>query len=253
MRVRSAIATGTTITAAGLLLGWPAWAAVTWARYGHVKGERGRDRFLDRYLPAYEVAECHETRVAAPAALTFRVAREMGLQRSLVARATIRARERLLRVHDDSPWPAGGIIAQMGAWGWGLLAEEPDRAVVLGAVTQPWEGDVHFRALPPDDFAAFDRPCYVKIVSTIETEPLDAERSILRTRTRVATTDAAARARFRRYWAIFSPGILLIRYSVLRLAKGEAERRHRERRMGIGGRRAVTASPRAAPVAGSGR
>ncbi|MHB1224262.1 MAG: hypothetical protein ACYC2G_09510 [Gemmatimonadaceae bacterium] len=253
MRARSVIATGATITAAGLLLGWPVWAAVSWARYGHVKRVPEADRLLERYLPACEVAERHETRVAAPAALTYRVAREMGLQQSAVVRAIIRARERILRVHDDGPWPAGGIVAQMRAWGWGVLAEEPDRAVILGAVTRPWQGDVHFQAIPPDDFAAFDRPGYVKIVSTIEAEPRGAGRSIFRTQTRVATTDAAARARFRRYWAVFSPGILLIRSSALRLVKGEAERRQRESATGVGRRPAVTARPRRVPGAGTDR
>ncbi len=36
-----------------------------------------------------------------------------------------------------------------------------------------------------------------------------------------------ARERFRRYWAMFSPGILIIRYEGLRLVKAEAERRVR--------------------------
>jgi hypothetical protein len=37
-------------------------------------------------------------------------------------------------------------------------------------------------------------------------------------------TDAEARARFRRYWAVTSPGILLIRKLALRLLKADAER-----------------------------
>jgi hypothetical protein len=40
----------------------------------------------------------------------------------------------------------------------------------------------------------------------------------------VSTTDATARRRFRRYWAVMSPGILLIRYEMLRLVRREAER-----------------------------
>jgi hypothetical protein len=33
---------------------------------------------------------------------------------------------------------------------------------------------------------------------------------------------------FRRYWSIFSPGILLIRREALRVVRAEAERRYRE-------------------------
>jgi hypothetical protein len=41
----------------------------------------------------------------------------------------------------------------------------------------------------------------------------------------VVATDPAARARFRRYWTLASPGIVLIRWELLRLVKREAERR----------------------------
>ncbi len=85
-----------------------------------------------------------------------------------------------------------------------------------------------FRGLPPAAFAAFAEPAYVKIVWTLEVEPCGNSASVFRTQTRVATTDAYARSRFRRYWAVFSPGILLIRLESLRLVKADAERRVRQ-------------------------
>ena len=77
------------------------------------------------------------------------------------------------------------------------------------------------------EFAGFDEPGYAKIVWTLAAEPLGSSTSLFRTETRVRTTDPASRERFRRYWAVFSPGILLIRYESLRLVKQEAERRGR--------------------------
>lgn len=47
---------------------------------------------------------------------------------------------------------------------------------------------------------------------------------------RVATTDPASHARFRRSSALFSPGIALIRLVSLPLLKREAERQAREAR-----------------------
>jgi len=38
-------------------------------------------------------------------------------------------------------------------------------------------------------------------------------------------TDPVSRERFRRYWAFLSPGILIIRYEILRLVRAEAARR----------------------------
>jgi hypothetical protein len=43
--------------------------------------------------------------------------------------------------------------------------------------------------------------------------------------TRVVSTDPAARARFRWYWSLFSPGMMLIRWASLAPLKREAERR----------------------------
>jgi len=181
-------------------------------------------------MPAYEVVETHETRVRAPGALTHAVMSDVGLDASPLVRAIIHAHERLLRVGGGAPWPAGGIAAQLRAWGWGVLPEVAGRAVVLGAVTQPWEGDVRFRALPPDEFTTFDRPGFVKIVVAISVDSTGPESSVARVQTRVATTDPTARARFRRYWAAFPSGIVLIRRAMLREIRHEAERRHRAAR-----------------------
>jgi hypothetical protein len=253
MRGTTRVGAGMAIAAGGALLGWPAWAAVTWARYGHPRRPFRRDRLADRFLPAYEAVERHEARVAAPAALTFAATRAIGLQRSGLVRAIIHGRERLLRVRGESVWPPGGLAAQMRSWGWAVLAEEKGREVVLGTVTQPWRGDVRFRTLTPDAFVAFDEPGYVKILSVIAVEPVGAAASIVRTETRVATTDAVARARFRRYWAVFSPGIVLIRRALLRLVRREAERHWHDARLrrptpdGAPGMVPVPAARRAAP------
>jgi hypothetical protein len=111
-----------------------------------------------------------------------------------------------------------------------VLAEVPGREIVMGAVTKPWDANPAFRTLPPDEFAAFSEPDYVKIVWTLRADPVGAARSIFRTETRVLATDLTARARFRWYWSFFSPGISLIRWASLGPLRKEAERRAREGR-----------------------
>jgi hypothetical protein len=111
--------------------------------------------------------------------------------------------------------------------GWGVLADIPGREIVMGAVTQPWEANVVFRSLPPDQFLAFDDPDYVKIVWTLRADSIGLNASIFRTETRAVATDAVARAKFRRYWSFLSPGIRLIRWAVLNPLRAEAERRAR--------------------------
>ena len=95
----------------------------------------------------------------------------------------------------------------------------------MGAVTQPWRAEVEFRGVDPDAFVGFAEPGYAKIVWTLEAEPLGPTSSRFRTETRVRTTDPRSRRLFRRYWALLSPGILLIRRESLKLVKADAERR----------------------------
>jgi hypothetical protein len=79
----------------------------------------------------------------------------------------------------------------------------------------------------PDEFEAFDEPGYVKIAWTLRADPIGAAKSVFRTETRVATTDPTSRVKFRRYWALLSPGIKMIRWISLGPLKTEAERRAR--------------------------
>ena len=61
-------------------------------------------------------------------------------------------------------------------------------------------------------------------LSAIPLGAAEAHASIFRTETRAVATDAAARAKFRRYWSFLSPGIILIRWAALRPLRAEAER-----------------------------
>ena len=97
----------------------------------------------------------------------------------------------------------------------------------MGAVTQPWEANVVFQPLPPAEFAAFNEPGFVKIAWTLRADPIGTDASIFRTETRAVATSPVSRAKFRRYWSLLSPGIIVIRWASLRPLKTEAERRAR--------------------------
>jgi hypothetical protein len=211
---------------------YAALVGVAWLRYGRAATAHGpeADPLLDRFMPQYEVVERHHIRVFAPADATLAVAAETSLEQSPIVHAIFKARELLLGSTPGSrPHPAG-LLAQMQSIGWGKLAERPGREIVMGAVTQPWLANVVFRPLPPDDFVDFNEPDFVKIVWTLRADAVSADETIFRTETRVATTGAAARKKFRWYWARFSPGIIVIRYAMLDALKREAERRARASR-----------------------
>ena len=219
---RAGILLGAGAAAAGLL--GMGYVGLNWARYGR-SGRNGRPNpLLDRFMPVYEVREYHQTEVAAPADVAFAVARDLDMQGSGVLRAIFRGRE-LLMGADSARRDAQPLLSEVMALGWRVLHEESGRKLVMGAVTQPWEANVTFRGLDPERFASFQEPGHAKIIWTLEAEPTGAESSIFRTETRVATTDGEARRRFRRYWSMVSPGVVLIRHEMLRQIRREAARR----------------------------
>jgi hypothetical protein len=222
------LAVGSGVAAAA----YAVYVGITWWRYGDAAAPTAeeQDPLLDRFMPTYDIAERHNIRIAAPATVTLDAARHVHLQASPVMRTIIRAREVILGATPDDRQRPPGLLAEVQSLGWGVLAEVPGREVVVGAVTKPWEPDVKFRALPPDQFPSFNDAGYVKIAWTIRADPVNATESVFRTETRAIATDASARRKFRRYWSFLSPGIIIIRWAVLGPVKKEAERRARGER-----------------------
>ncbi len=210
---------------------YAAYAGFTWLRYGHAKpsSRDEGDAMLDQFMPSYDVAIRDDVRVAAPAEITQRVASGIDVQRLAVARILFNARAALLGGNQEEAGRSRPLLAWMTSLGWIVLAEIPGRAVVLGTITRPWEADATStsRIVPPVEFAAFHEPDYVKITTTWGATPLRSGACRFTLRTRVTTTDAIARRRFRRYWSLFSPGSLLIRSVGRYLIKGQAERQAR--------------------------
>ncbi len=231
---RSSKRSGAKWFAAAVVCGAAAYAAsagITWYRYGRVRPARGtddEDPLLDRFMPDYEVLERRQVRVAAPVDGTFQAACNVDLHSSGLVRALLKTRAAVLGSQNTERARSLPLLAQMQASGWTKLAEVPGREVVLGTVTRPWRADVVFHPIPADEFACFNEPGYVKIVTTLAAAPLGPRESMARTETRASTTDRLSRARFRRYWSFFWPGIFLIRKVLLGRVKRQAERHEKE-------------------------
>jgi len=217
----STVLAGGAGVAAGAYL---AYVATAWVRFGQPSVsdvDDAAETQLDRFMPRYDVVERHHIRIAAPAAITMQAAYEMDLSRSPIVRAIFKGRELIMGTTGRTAPPSRGLVADMRAIGWGVLAVE----IVMGGVTKPWMAEPVFRALPPAEFAAFQEPDQVKIAWTLRADALDDGTSIFHTETRALATDAGARRKFRWYWSCLSPGILLIRRAMLRPLKADAERR----------------------------
>jgi hypothetical protein len=219
---------GAGAVAAGIYAGY---VALTYLRFRRESDSTGRNPLLDQLVPEYEIRERHSGSVPAPADITLAAARGIAFHDSLVIRTlfALRALPGRILGAPAAPPVRRPILDEVIALGWRRLAEISGRQVIMGAVTRPWRQDVQFHGLPAEEFVAFREPGYAKIVWTIEVEPAGPSSAVFSTETRVVTTDPLSRERFRRYWALLSPGILIIRYETLRLVRAEAERRSARR------------------------
>ncbi|MGE0402179.1 MAG: hypothetical protein AB7T06_36090 [Kofleriaceae bacterium] len=220
-RITKLVAAGAGIAAAS----YATYVATTWTRYGRPRrGKAGaQDALLDHFMAEYDVVERHAIDVDAPPDVTFSTAKAMELGKSRIVDAIFRARALILRSAPDPVERPKGFLALVMSLGWGVLAEDTHE-IVLGAVTKPWQANPTFRAVSPDEFATFAEPDYVKIAWTLRADRRPDGGSIFRTETRAVATDEGARAKFRLYWALLSPGIILIREAMLPQLKKIAER-----------------------------
>ena len=178
---------------------------------------------LDDFLPRYDVNEVHSIGIdAAPAAVREAIATltpaEVPVLVALMAVRTLpalltRRRRTALR---------GPLLDGFRRGGFVTLRDTPDQ-LVLGAVGRFWRPSGDVRRIEAADFAGFDEPGWAKGAIDFEIEA-DGERTLLRTETRVATTDQRARGRFGLYWRLVHPGSALIRIAWLRAIRRRAER-----------------------------
>ncbi len=139
------------MAAAAGAAGWAGYAALTWSRYGRTRPDLGTLALLDSVMPVAEVDECHQVVVHAPADVTLAAACGLDLQSSPVNAAIIALRTLPARLRGEAVRveASEGLLAETLAMGWGRLAEDPGREIVMGALSQPWNGRATFTPLPP--------------------------------------------------------------------------------------------------------
>jgi hypothetical protein len=179
---------------------------------------------LERFMPYADERKRHEITIRAPAGLVLDVARHVDMQSIWIIRALFWLRAKILGARMPAAGQPTGLVADMLALGWGCLADGPGHVFVAGAACQPWQADVVFSPIAPEQFAAYAEPDQVKIVWTLEAEALGPALTRFATETRVVATDAQARAKFRRYWRRFGIGIVMIRRLLLPAIRRQAER-----------------------------
>ncbi len=205
-------------------LSYGAYAALTWRGYGHTQPLAEVDPLAERFMHSYDVRHELRLRIHAPAQTAMEAIHNVRLSESFAIRSLFKLREAIMRAYPAEDRSEEDFLTFVRSLGWEPLAEIPERALVFGAATQPWIGNVKFRGIPASEFAAFEEPGYVKILWTLRVDPVNANECIVGTETRARATDERSRKNFRPYWAAFFPGIVLVRLAALSLVRMEAQR-----------------------------
>lgn len=183
---------------------------------------------LDACMPRYDFHEVHSVVIRSTAAAVFDAIRsvtsaEMPLVGMLFALRALP--NRLLgRGPGISPAAQRPLLDQALQAGFLLLAEAPQREIVVGAVGEFWSlrGGPSITLASTPEFATFASPGYAKAAMNFSIEPGDGSIR-LRTETRILATDPVSRRRFARYWRVIHAGSALIRRTWLAAIRRRAE------------------------------
>ena len=177
---------------------------------------------IDRFMPEFDVTECHRILVAAPPEAAYQAVRRVDLGRSAPVRVlfALRTMPALLLRH---PRAGERTFDDLLRSGFSLLQEDPPVEIVLGVVGTFWRPTGGIRRFDREEFVGFAEAGYAKAAWNFRVAPGTGGRCMVSTETRVRCTDDASRRRFLLYWAVVGPFSGFIRKQTLKLIKGDAE------------------------------
>jgi hypothetical protein len=172
---------------------------------------------VDRLLPEYDVSDTVGRVVAADAESSWRALvdadlMEVGRRRRLVgilgfARIAPALAARVLRGEDLPKRPPSLRLEETTKssavdGGWVLLGKRENQELALGLVGKFWRPVIEYAEIEAEEFPSFSEPGWAKTVYDLRVSQLGERRTLVTGTMRTATTDDAARRRFRRYWTL---------------------------------------------------
>lgn len=173
---------------------------------------------LDEFLPQYDASERHATEICAPVERIYAAVENLDMSQSPIIRGLFRLR--------GMP-PASVTLRGLQRIGFVLLAEEPNREIVLGLVGKFWTPTGDLQRVDAAAFRAFNKAGYAKTAWNFALAPRADSTVTVTTETRVLCLDERSRNRFRLYWLVVGPFSGWIRREALQIVKQDiAVRRH---------------------------
>jgi len=179
-------------------------------------------KLIEKFAPAYDVSEYHETVVHAPIQTVYDALRTTDFGASTPITMLLRLRQLPAVLRKPRPRMILNLDAILKS-GFVLLGENAPDEIALGVIGQFWKVSGGRSCVDAASFDAFDQPGYAKAVWNFSLVDLGANVTRLATETRVVCLDRASKVRFRLYWTLIGPFSGLIRRQVLRAIKRKAE------------------------------
>lgn len=182
---------------------------------------------IDSFLPVPHVSEKHSIEIAADQQTVYRALWTADLGGSWMIKGLLglRALPRLL-LHPGTHRPRTNTAITLRTLidaGFGMLAEEPPREIVLGVTGPFWRPLGNVLPFKAEDFQGPVRPGLARAVWNFSVADTANERTRLSTETRVICGDASSRRKFRVYWLLVRPFSGLIRHLMLRAVRRACE------------------------------
>ena len=180
---------------------------------------------LDEWAPDPDASEVHAITIAAPEETVYRALWTTDFADTYVVKSLLALRSLPAALTGGrKPSPNAITLKSVVDAGFGRLAEDPGREIVLGVSGRFWRPTGN---LEPFDLESFSRPVapgMARAAWSFRVTPGPDGRTILSTETRVTCGDGASRAKFLAYWTVIRPFSGLIRILMLKAIKRTAER-----------------------------
>ncbi len=182
---------------------------------------------IESFIPNPDAVETHQIEIAASREAVYQALWTADLGGSTIIKSLMALRslpgivsnpKRLRRP------PRRITLQTIIAGGFGQLAEEPGREVVLGVVGQFWRPTSNILPFSEEMFRGPVQPGLAMGVWNFAVQDAGKGRTVLSTETRVVCGDAASRLKFRAYWTVVRPFSGLIRVIMLRAVKKACDR-----------------------------
>lgn len=184
---------------------------------------------IDSFAPAPDAVETHRIEIGASRETVYQALWTTDLGNSPLVKGllALRSLPRFILAPGRRCSSRKIMLQTIIEAGFGRLAEEPGREIVLGVAGRFWRPTGNILPFSRENFRGPVPPGLARAVWNFAAVEAGPGRTILSTETRVNCGDRASRMKFRTYWLFVRPFSGLIRLEILREVRRVCERADR--------------------------